>query len=362
MNTLVLIPRTTRLDYAVFGASDRDALLELHLDTMPLEPESAVEVLHRIRSDCRMFDNQPPQRVLIRCPFGGDVFQGATVVDPDLLHQLDALSEYSPLHIPRVRLLSEAAMEVFTDATVAMVFETAFFVSLPESERRYAIGDATLRRYGYHGLFHQAACMQSEGMRPNECTKTLSLCLEPRPELAAVIDQTPVMVTSGTTPLEGLPGETSCGEIDPSIILTLAKELKWGPEQINTLITRQSGMFGLTGHRVRLGTVMAAFSAGNDPDAPLAGHDGMGTGLACAVLAYRILLAAGAGVAAMGGVDRIVISGQYVHQGRTLAGWLSKRLQSACRLGTRPPVVENKDSLARILADQVPAKSSVVVG
>jgi len=362
MNTLVLIPRSNRLDYAVFGTWDRAALLELHLDTMPLEPESAAEVLHRIRNDCRMFDNQPPQRVVIRCPFGGDVFQGTTVVGPDLLHQLDALSEYSPLQVPRVRLLSEAAMGVFFDATVAMAFETAFFVNLPESERRYAIGDASLRRYGYHGLFHQAACMKSEGMTPSGCTKTLSLCLESCSELAAVIDHTPIMVTSGTTPLEGLPGETTCGEIDPSIILTFAKKLKWGPEQINALLTRQSGMFGLTGQHVRLDTVLAACSAGIDPDGPLAGHDGMRTGLACAVLAYRILLAAGAGVAAMGGVDRIVISGQYVHQGRALAGWLSKRLQAASRLGRRPKVVENKDGLARILADQMTVRPSMVVG
>jgi acetate kinase len=253
-------------------------------------------------------------------------------------------------------------MGVFPDATLAMAFETAFFVNLPESERRYAIGDASLRRYGYHGLFHQAACMQSEGRRSSGCTRTLSLCLEPRPELAAVIDHTPIMVTSGTTPLEGLPGETTCGEIDPSIILTLAKQLKWGPEQINTLLTRQSGMFGLTGRHVRLGKVMAACSARNDPDGPLDSHGGNRVALACAVLAYRILLAAGAGVAAMGGVDRIVMSGQYVHLGRALAGWLSKRLQAACRHGRRPPVVENKDSLARILADQVTARPSMFVG
>jgi acetate kinase len=49
-------------------------------------------------------------------------------------------------------------------------------------------------------------------------------------------------VTGGTTPLEGLPGETTCGDLDPGIILYLAEQMKWGPEQINALLTQESGL------------------------------------------------------------------------------------------------------------------------
>ena len=64
------------------------------------------------------------------------------------------------------------------------------------------------------------------------------------------------MVTSGATPLEGLPGHTTCGELDPSIVLTLADKLHWGPEQINGVLTMESGLLGLTGSPMTMASLL----------------------------------------------------------------------------------------------------------
>ena len=48
------------------------------------------------------------------------------------------------------------------------------------------------------------------------------------------------------TPLEGLVMGTRCGDIDPAIIFHLHDELGYSIEQINTLLTKESGLLGLT--------------------------------------------------------------------------------------------------------------------
>jgi acetate kinase len=120
------------------------------------------------------------------------------------------------------------------------------------------------------------------------------------------------MCTSGATPLEGIPGHSSCGELDPSIVLMLARKLKWGPEQINTVLTQQSGLMGLVGRPVMLDDVLATEAGDLEPAKNL--------------LQNRILMACGAGMAAMGGVDHIVFSGLFASAGLTLGPWLRDRL------------------------------------
>ena len=84
----------------------------------------------------------------------------------------------------------------------------------------------------------------------------LSVCLEPRPELAACVGRRPVMVTGGNTPVEGLPGERSCGDLDPSVVLKLAHDTHWGPEEASRILTQESGLRGLAGRVVSLADVL----------------------------------------------------------------------------------------------------------
>jgi len=228
-----------------------------------------------------------------------------------------------------------------------LVFETALFAALPAREYTFGLDadmarDLGLRRYGYHGIYHGAASVEAARRRETDASaRTISICLEPHPEVAAIIGRQPVMVTSGATPLEGLPGETSCGEIDPSIVLLLAEEMKWGPEQINMVLARESGLAGLAGEPATVGDVLSAAR----PNLRAAGR----------VLRYRILLACGAAVAAMGGVDAIVFSGRYAAAGAKILGpTLASRLTPRGRK-TRVPWHIVSDPLDRLIADQATA-------
>jgi len=51
----------------------------------------------------------------------------------------------------------------------------------------------------------------------------------------------------GLTPLEGLVMATRCGDIDPSVVFHLMNELGMCKEEVEKLLVKQSGWFGLSG-------------------------------------------------------------------------------------------------------------------
>jgi acetate kinase len=221
---------------------------------------------------------------------------------------------------------------------------------MPERECRYALdvnslGMPNLRRYGYHGLFHEAACAMAMDFAYKEGSffpgRCLSICLDTQPEIVAVDGLHPVMVSSGATPLEGLPGQTTAGELDAGIVMKLVQEKKWGPEQINHALTMESGLSGIAGRPVRLDEVLES----DDPSLRLARD----------VFRHRLLLACGSAIAVLGGLDAIIFSGRYASSVHCLGPWLRERLERAYH-GRRKFVIHEhtlSQGIDRILADQI---------
>lgn len=265
--------------------------------------------------------------IALRIPFGGQVFKQPTWLDAAALDRLAALIPQAPMHLPMIVALGRKLLATRPNAPCLGVFDTGFFADLPVREANYAINaelanSMQLRRYGYQGILHEAACRRVMENSTRTTQRVLSIVLNSLPELAAVVDGRPLMVTGGATPLEGLPGERSCGDVDPSIVLALARENGLGLESINDILTRQSGLLGLVGEPIALAKLFQE----DQPEYKLARD----------VFRYRLLLACGAGVAAMGGVDAIVFSGTYHAVGDTLGPWLRDRLPISKRNGQSP--------------------------
>lgn len=120
------------------------------------------------------------------------------------------------------------------------------------------------------------------------------------------------MVTSGATPLEGLIGDTSCGDIDPGILITLNKELKWGYEMINKLLTEESGLSGLAGKPFKMDEIFSENKQNYDEIRN--------------IVMYKLLQTAGAAAAVMGSIDIIIFSGKYRRAAETIGPWLVEKL------------------------------------
>jgi len=352
VNTLVLSPERQTLRYACFNQTSRHAVLEGTRDLAcgpQTDRHSLLNILRDIQHQCAAKTGRHTADIVaIRTPYGGSAFARTTLVTEQVVGTLAAIASEAPLHLPGLLVLIETCQQVFPNRSIVLTFETAFFVNLPAREHLYALDADTStstapRRYGFHGLLHEAACAHvlrlTRASHPGTSPRTLSLCLEPRPELAAVAGGRPVMVTGGATPLEGIPGQTSCGQIDPAIVTALAQEKGWGPEQIDAVLTRQSGLLGLIGHPTDLDRL---FTEDRDQYR-----------LPRKMIEYHVLRAAGAGVAAMGGLDAIVVSGRFSRAGGVLGPWLREQLHLPGR--PQSPAIRlefHTEAIGRVVADQ----------
>jgi acetate kinase len=318
MNVLIFITRGPLLHFTGFQMPRGEPVFGGRIGHWE---DSDLPVADRLRRLPQQVQDFVPDVLAVRLPYGGDVLHGPTVATPEVLARLREIIGEAPLHLPHLLRLVEGASQAFPATPLVLLAETAFFADLPAREATYGLNpdlihSLQLRRYGFHGLYHEAAAAHLAVSRrqqgQNGPLRLLSICMEPRPEVAAIIDHRPVMVTGGTAPLEGIPGQTTCGEIDPSIVLTLAQKLNWGPEQINNLLTTQSGLLGLVGRPTSWVEVFAAA----DPDLVRARS----------VIEHHFLRACGAGMAAMGGLDALVFSGRNFGTGRHLGPWLLHQL------------------------------------
>ncbi len=328
MNTLVITCKPYRLQGTFLSGGQVLARTEMGGSAATSDTQANLAAA-REQLSSQASAGSTPDFIAIRSPVGVPRMKGAAPITDAIVAEIDRLIPSAPLHLPQVLAAIAEAAATWPKVPLFLVSDTAFFADLPARERTYGL-DPTLaarfgeRRTGYHGLFHEAACrFVRKALRNPEPHRIISICLEPKPETAAVLNSRPVMVTGGTTPIEGLPGETVCGDIDPSLVLMLAEKLDCGPERINDILMRESGLRGLIGRKVKLGDILS--------------HNNPTYRQAREVFTYRVLLACGAAVAAMSGVDALVFSGRYAETARDIAPWLVSRLRRAAAGGKRQP-------------------------
>ncbi len=254
--------------------------------------------------------------IAIHTPFGGQLFNRPVVLNAEHERMLHGLTNQAPLHVPSALAAINGCRRFFPRVKRVLFCETAFYANLPERESSYALSKSalehqTLRRYGHHGLYHEAAARKAADLlTPSKQQRVLSFCVDFRAELTAVVAGRPLMVTGGLSPLEGLPGMTMCGDLDPSIVLTIHETKRWGPEKINRVLTESSGLFGLAGERISFAELLL--------------NPRWKDSLARRLIEYRFMLAAGAGIAAMGGVDFLAFSGRFAAAAEDTLGQLIK--------------------------------------
>jgi acetate kinase len=189
-----------------------------------------------------------------RVVHGGEDLYRPTVVDDALLAKLQELSALAPLHNPPAVLGIEVARRVLPDLPHVAVFDTAFFHDLPAAAATYAIdrdvaGRWQIRRYGFHGTSHQYVSQQAAQFlgAPIESLNQIVLHLGNGASASAIAGGRPVDTSMGLTPMEGLVMGTRSGDIDPGVLVYLWRTAGMSVEEIETVLNRHSGMYGMSG-------------------------------------------------------------------------------------------------------------------
>jgi acetate kinase len=190
-----------------------------------------------------------------RVVMGGRRFAGATRIDGDVIAAVEQLSSLAPLHNPPNLAGIHVARELLPDVPHVAVFDTAFFHDLPAAAATYALDrqvadEHGIRRYGFHGTSHHYVSGRAAEVLGRDVTelRQIVLHLGNGASASAIAHGRPVDTSMGLTPLEGLVMGTRTGDIDPAVVLHLARSAGLDIDQIDELLNRRSGMKGLTGH------------------------------------------------------------------------------------------------------------------
>ncbi|MEU4087977.1 acetate kinase [Streptomyces aureus] len=189
-----------------------------------------------------------------RVVHGGRTFTQPTVIDDEVLAEIERLIPVAPLHNPANLTGIRTAMALRPDLPNVAIFDTAFHTTMPEAAARYAIDVATadehrIRRYGFHGTSHAYVSRTTAellGKAPEE-VNVIVLHLGNGASASAVRGGRCVDTSMGLTPLEGLVMGTRSGDVDPAVIFHLERVGNMSTDEIDTLLNKKSGLIGLCG-------------------------------------------------------------------------------------------------------------------
>ncbi|WAJ45850.1 acetate kinase [Mycobacterium sp. Aquia_216] len=191
-----------------------------------------------------------------RVVHGGQDFYRPTLLDDDVVADLDKLSELAPLHNPPAVQGIKVARKLLPDVAQIAVFDTAFFHHLPAAAATYAVNRELaqryqIRRYGFHGTSHRYVSEQAAAFlgRPLDSLNQIVLHLGNGASASAIAGGRPVDTSMGLTPLEGLVMGTRSGDIDPGVISYLWRTANMDVDAIESMLNNRSGVWGLAGER-----------------------------------------------------------------------------------------------------------------
>jgi acetate kinase len=270
-----------------------------------------------------------------RVVHGGEEFTHPTLVTPETLKKLAKYDKLSPLHNPANLMGIRACQKLLPGAKNVAVFDTGFYSTLPDYAYTYAIPidfykKHSIRRYGFHGISHEYVANEAARILKKPLTKlNLITChLGSGASITAIRGGRAVDTSMGFTPLEGLAMSTRSGDIDPAIPLYLIRELKIKPEEVDNILNKKSGLFGLSGFSdMREVLTAAGYSVSGFKNKKVSAGKKKLAKLALQVFVYRIKKYLGAYAAVLGKVDAIVFTAGIGERNKTVRDLIMKDIK-----------------------------------
>ncbi|MDR1343526.1 MAG: acetate kinase [Prevotellaceae bacterium] len=240
-----------------------------------------------------------------RVVHGGEYFMESALVDGSVKAAIEKCVELAPLHNP-ANLQGILSMEALLPKVPQVaVFDTSFHQTMPRHVYLYAIPyryyeKYRIRRYGFHGTSHRYVAQKACKILGLDfgAVNIVTCHLGNGASIASIKQGKSCDTSMGFTPVDGLIMGTRSGAIDPGVLFYIADKEHLTCNDLNDLINKQGGIYGVSGLSSDMRDLEQAAHSGNEM-AQLA-HD---------MFVYRVRKFIGAHVAAMGRVDLIVFTG-----------------------------------------------------
>ncbi|MGA8278056.1 MAG: acetate/propionate family kinase [Rhodanobacteraceae bacterium] len=238
-----------------------------------------------------------------RVVHGGPNYSEPQRITTEMVAELRRLTPFDPEHLPEELLLTQAFHGRFPHLPQVACFDTAFHHDLPRVAqmlpipRRYEASG--VRRYGFHGLSY--AFLMEELTRLGDAAaatgRVILAHLGSGASLAAVRDGKSIDTSMSFTPNSGVPMSTRSGDLDPGLVLYLARTEKMSAQQFNDMVNSRSGLLGISETSADMRELIAH------------GTQDVRAAEAAALFCYQVKKCVGAFTTALGGLDTLVFSG-----------------------------------------------------
>jgi acetate kinase len=239
-----------------------------------------------------------------RVVHGGEKFSDAVVITDEVIEEIEKCADLAPLHNPSAVLGIKACKKIVPNIKMVAVFDTAFHQTLPKERYIYPIPykyyeNYSIRKYGFHGTSHMyVANRVAEVMEKDINTLKIVNChLGQGASICAIQNGKSVETSMGLTPLGGISMGTRSGDLDPSVVTYIAKKENLNADELEEILNKKSGVFGISNVSVDFRDIEAEALAG-------------GTHARLALDVYHNLIASYIAkcAVAMGGIDVITFT------------------------------------------------------
>ncbi|MFZ1941710.1 MAG: hypothetical protein WBA18_00065 [Terracidiphilus sp.] len=174
------------------------------------------------------------------------------LVDDAFLAEMEEFSFLAPAHNPPYIAAMKAFRQELPGVPLVAVMEPFPYRFMDEAATTYAVPYAWrtehgIRRYGFHGASHRAACERAQALVGRKNLRHISCHLGGSSSVAAFRDGVAVDTSFGASPQSGLPQNNRVGDIDVFAVLHMMKKLRMGPDEMAALLGSQSGLAGISG-------------------------------------------------------------------------------------------------------------------
>lgn len=266
-----------------------------------------------------------------RVVHGGEQFRDSVLIDESVKKGINDCAALAPLHNPPNMGGIVACERVFPGVPNVAVFDTAFHQTMEPHAFLYAIPykyyeKYRIRKYGFHGTSHKFVMQASAAWldKPVKQLKLITCHLGNGSSIAAINGGRVVDTTMGMTPLPGLVMGSRCGDLDPAVVLFLARQ-GMTPDAIDDLLNKRSGLYGVGG--------LESGDMRDIVDAAAAGNTAATSALK--MFGHRAALYIGGYFTLLGGADAVVLTGGIGENSAAARAAIIERLDAiGCHLDT----------------------------
>ena len=197
---------------------------------------------------------------------GGNL-SGTCLVDDALIAEMERVTPLAPAHNPIYLNAMKGIRKRYPQLIQVARFETSFHGTIPEKRVTYGVPyqwkeELGIRRYGFHGSSHQYISQAVKKLQPG-ARRIINCHLGGSSSICAILDGESIATTMGATLQSGLFNNNRVGDFEPFCLKPIMEHYGYSLDETLHILSKKSGLLGLSGVSNDLRLVMEAADAGN---------------------------------------------------------------------------------------------------